>query len=122
MRRIPHRREARPVIRPAIHVLLMAGLEELDFAELAFFVQLLDDREYSRAYTTVSIIMYFMPGLLHQVDDLLAILDAGRHRHGAGHVLARLQRGDGLPGVVGNRRVDVDRIHVRVLQQFFESV
>ncbi len=35
MGRIPHGRQARPVIGPAVHVLLMACLNELQLAELA---------------------------------------------------------------------------------------
>ena len=45
VRGVPHRRQARPVVRPAVHVLLMAGLEELDLAQLALVVELLDEEE-----------------------------------------------------------------------------
>ena len=64
--------------------------------------------------------MYFRPVCLHQVHDLLAVGDAGGHRHGAGHVLAGLERGDAHPGVVRDGRVDVDDVDLRVLEQLLE--
>ena len=45
VRRVLHRRQAGPVVRPAVHVLLVARLQELDLAELALVVQLLDEQE-----------------------------------------------------------------------------
>ena len=113
---VVHRRQARPVIRPAVHVLLVRGLQELNPAEVAVLVELLHEQELARVHD----------GLHHHVllaardlrlNDALAVLDAGRHRHRAGDVLAGLQRLNGLLGVERNRRVDVDRVDVRVLQQ-----
>jgi hypothetical protein len=45
---IPHRRQAGPVVRPAVHVLLMGGLHELELAEFAL-IELLFMKRYSRA-------------------------------------------------------------------------
>ena len=50
-------------------------------------------------------------------DDLPALVHRRRHRHRAGDVLAGLQRGDRLRRVVGDRAVDVDGVDVRVLEQ-----
>ena len=47
MRGVVHRRQTRPVIRPTVHVLLMARLQELDFAQLALLVHLLDEQKFA---------------------------------------------------------------------------
>ena len=44
VRGVPHRRQARPVIGPAVHVLLVAPAQELEPAQLALVVQLLDEQ------------------------------------------------------------------------------
>ena len=84
-------------------------------AQLAVVVQLLDEQVFPAVDD----------GLHHHVDlaaralgfdDLAALVDRGAHRHGAGHVLAGLERLDRHPGVVGDGRVDVDRIDVGVLR------
>jgi hypothetical protein len=54
------------------------------------------------------------PGCLGGIDDRLDLLERGRHRDGAGHVLARLQRGDRLSRMVRDRRVDVHGVDVRI--------
>ena len=64
--------------------------------------------------------MYFRPVFFTSSTILLAVRDAGGHRHGAGDVLAGLERGEAHPRVIGNRRVDVNEIHVLVLEQRVE--
>jgi hypothetical protein len=64
--------------------------------------------------------MYLRPVFLTRSTDLFAVLDAGGHRHGAGDVLARLQRLDAHPAVIGNGRVDVHGVDARVLEHRFE--
>ena len=95
----------------------MAAAQELDAPQLALVVQLLHEQ----------VLAAVDHGLHHHVDraalalrldDLPALVDRGRHRHRAGDVLAGLQRGDGLRGVVGDRRVDVHRVDVRIAQHF----
>jgi len=119
VRGVVHRRQALPVARPAGHVLLVAAAEELDPAEFARVVEFFDEQ----IFTTIN------NRLHHHVDlarlplrghDLAAVLDRGRHRHGAGDVLARLERGDRLPGVVGDRGVDVDGVDLGVLEDVGE--
>ena len=61
--------------------------------------------------------MYFNPVSLHEVDDLLALVERGGHRHGAGDVFAGLERLDRLAAVIGNRRVDVNGMDVRIREQ-----
>ena len=110
---VPHGGQAGPVVGPAVHVLLVAAAQELEPAELTLVVQLLDEQVFAAVDD----------GLHHHVDlaalalgrdDLAALVDRGSHGHGAGHVLAGLQGRDGHPGVVGDRRVDVNRVDVGV--------
>ena len=97
----------------------MAGLQELDFAELALLVELLDVEILARIDDRLGHHV-FQAGLLHEIHDLLALREVRGHRHRAGDVLAGFQRGDGLPAVIGDRRIDVDHIDLRVLQQVLE--
>jgi hypothetical protein len=55
-------------------------------------------------------------GLLRELDDLFAVGDRGRHRHGAGDVLASLEGLDRLRGVIGDRGVDVHRVDFRIAE------
>ena len=112
MRGVPHGRQPGPVVGPAVHVLLMAAAKELEPAQLALVVQILDEE----VFTTVD------DGLHHHVDlaaialgrdDPPALVDRRPHRHGAGDVLAGLEGLDGHPGVIGNRRIDVNGVDVR---------
>ena len=121
VRRIPHRRQSRPVVGPAVHVLLMARLQELYLSEIAFFVELLDVKKLAAIDHGFhhDVILFRLP---HEVHDFLAVLNAGRHRHGAGDVFAGLERRNRLPGVIGNGGVDVDGVDVRVLEQLVEIV
>jgi len=99
----------------------MAGLQKLDFAELPLFVEFLDVKKLAgidhRFHHDV-----FLFRLLDEVHDFFAVLNTRGHRHGAGDVFAGLERGDGLPGMIGNRRVDVNGLNLRVLQQLVEIV
>src|SRR5690606_40630035 len=36
---VVHGRQSGPIVRPAVHVLLMAGFKELDFPQFTFFVR-----------------------------------------------------------------------------------
>jgi len=101
MRRIPHWGQAGPIIGPAVHVLLMTRLEKLNFAELALFVEVLDVKKLAGIDDGFHHHV-LLPRLLHEIHDLLAVLDAGRHGYGASDVFAGFERGDGLPGVIGN--------------------
>jgi hypothetical protein len=115
VRGVPHGRQAGPVVGPAIHVLLMRRLEELHLAQHSLFVEFADVEELPGVHDRLHHHV-LQPGLLHQLHDLLAVLDAGRHGHRTGDVLARLERGDGHPAVVGDGRVDVDGINVGILE------
>ena len=91
-------------------------LEELELAEFALVVEFLHEQEFAGIDHGFHHHV-FQSGGLREVDDLLALLHAGRHRHGAGDVLARLQRLDRLPAVIGDRRVDVDGVDLRIGEQ-----
>ena len=99
----------------------MARLQELDFAEVAFFVELLEVKKLAGIDDGFHHDVFFFR-LPHEVHDFPAVLDAGRHRHGAGDVFAGLERGDRLPGVIGNGGIDVDRVEGRVFKQLVEIV
>ncbi len=116
VRGVVHRWKAFPVSRPAVHVLLVAAAQELDPPELALVVQLLHEQ----------VLAAVDDGLHHHVDlaalalrlhDLAALVDRRRRRHGAGDVLAGLERCDRLRRVIRDRRIDVDGVDVRVAQQ-----
>ena len=86
---VVHGGQAGPVSGPAVHVLLMGGLEELEFPEFPFVIELLHEEEFPgvnhRFHHHV-----FEPGGLGEFDDRFAILDRGGHGNGARDVLAGL--------------------------------
>jgi hypothetical protein len=116
VRGIPHRRQAGPVVGPAVHILLVAAAQELDLAQLTLFVKLLDEQVFAAVddgfHHHVDLAARALGG-----DDLLAFVDGRSHGHGARDVLAGVQGLDGHPGVVGNGGVDVHRVDGRVLEQ-----
>ena len=87
----------------------------LDLAELALLVHLLDEQELAAVDDRLGHHV-LQAGVGHELANLLAVGDVRRHRHGAHHVLARLQRLLAHPGVVRNRAVDVDEVDVGVRQ------
>ena len=97
----------------------MGGLHVLDLAELALVVEFLDEQIFAGIDDRFGHHV-FEACLADQANDLLGLLDRRRHRHGAHDVLAGLQRRDRLRGVIGNRAVDVDEIHVRIGQYLAE--
>ena len=119
VRGVVHGREAGPVAGPAFHVLLVRGLQELQAAERAVVIELLHVEELAGIDHRLHHHIAQARGL-HQLHDLLAFGDRGRHRDRAGHVLAGLEGGDGLAAVVGDRGVDVDGVDFRVLEQRVE--
>ncbi len=88
----------------------------MEFAQLAFVVELLHVEEFARVDDRFHHHV-FQAGRLREFDDLFAVLDRRRHGHGAGDVFASLQRRDGLFGVIGDRCIDVDRINFRILEE-----
>ncbi len=124
---VVHRGQAGPVAGPAVHVLLVAGLQELDFAEFAATIELLHEEKLPRVNHRFHHHV-FQAGLARELHDLLAVLDGGGHRHGAGDVFAGAQGLDGLRGVIGDGRVDVHGLDLRIGEQlvvvlitFFDS-
>ena len=85
-----HRRQARPVVGPAVHVLLVAAAQELEPAQLALVVQLLDEEVLAAVDDRLHHHVDLAAGALG-LDDLAALVDGRGHRHGAGDVLAGLQ-------------------------------
>ena len=119
VRGVVHRDHLFPVVRPAVHVLRMRRRQVLDLAQFALLVHLLDEQELAAVDDRLGHHV-FQPGLLDEFADLLALFDRRRHRHGAHDVLAGLERLQRHPGVVGNRRVDVDEVDLRVGQHVLE--
>ena len=58
--------------------------------------------------------MYFKPVASTFSTILAAFVDGRRHRHGAHHVFARVERSQGHPGVVWNRAVEMHEVDARV--------
>ena len=116
VRRVVHRRQPRPVARPAVHVLLVARLQELQLAQGTVLVELLHVEELAAEYDRLHHHVAEAGGVA-ELDDAFAVLDTGRHGHGAGDVFARFERGDRHRRVVGNRRVDMDEVDVGIFQQ-----
>src|SRR5690606_20311366 len=50
MRSVMHGRQSRPVVWPAVHILLVTGFEELDFAQLSLFVQFFHEQKLTGVY------------------------------------------------------------------------
>jgi hypothetical protein len=117
VRRVVHRRQTGPVAGPAVHVLLMARLQELQLAELALLQQLLAGTGTRASTRRSPSSCTSETGTFAELDDAAAVVDARRHRHRAGDVLARLQRRIVMRRVVGDRRVDVHEVDVGVAQQ-----
>ncbi len=96
----------------------MRAAKELNPTEFALVVHLLDEQIFAgvndRLHHHVD-----LADLALKLDDLAAFVDGRRHRHRAGDVLAGLQGGQGLGGMIGDRRIDMHRVHVRVFQQLF---
>jgi hypothetical protein len=113
---VPHGGQPRPVIGPAVHVLLMASPQKLELAQLTLFVQLLDEE----IFTAVD------DGFHHHVDlaalslgfnDLFAFVNGSSHGNGAGDVLSGVQGLDRHPGVVGDRGIDVNSVDIRIFEK-----
>src|SRR5258708_37129811 len=89
VRGIVHGRQARPVVRPTVHVLLMAAAEKLNPAEFALVIQFFDEEIFAaiddRLHHHVNLARSSL-GL----DQLFAFFNGCGHWHRAGDVLARL--------------------------------
>ena len=98
VRGIVHRRQPGPVIWPAGHVLLMGAAEELELPSLPG-VELIHEEKLTGIDDGLHHHVFLARFLLASTICLHS--STRGHRHRAGHVLARLERGDGLRGVSG---------------------
>ena len=94
----------------------MAGLEELEFAQVPIVVEFLHVEEFT------GVNHGFHHHVLHaafrgKFDDGLAILHRGSHRNGTGHVLARAHGLQGRLGMMRDRGVDVNGIDIGIFKQ-----
>ena len=116
MRRIMHRRQPRPVTRPAFHVLLMGCFQKLQLSELPLIVELLHEEKLPgvnhRLHHHV-----FQAGLLTKLHDLSAILHRSRHGHGASNMLPGLQGRNRMRRMIRNRGINMNRIDLRISQE-----
>ena len=119
VRGVPHRRQSRPIIGPAVHVLLVGRPEELQPPQFAVFVESLDVQKLPGVHHGLGHHVG-QPGLLDEPHDPLAVGDVRGHRHGAEDVFAGLQRRDRHRPVVGDRRIDVHEVDPRVGQHVLE--
>ena len=110
---VVHGREAGPVSGPAVHVLLVGSFEKLEFAEFTFVVEFLHEEEFPGVNHGFHHHV-FETGGLGEFDNCLTIFDRGRHGDGAGYVFSGLQGCDGLFSMIGDGRIDVNGIDVRI--------
>ena len=73
----------------------------LQFAELAFVVQFLDEQKLAAVDNRLGHHV-FKAGFIDGFAQFLAFLDGRCHRHGAHHMLAGAQGLDRLRGVIGD--------------------
>ena len=116
---VVHGRKSGPVAGPTVHVLLMGGFEELELAEFAIIVKLFHEEELAGVDDGFHHHVFQARGGA-EIDDCFTVLDGGRHGDGAGDVLASLEGGDGLLGVIGNGGVDVDGVDRGISEDVFE--
>lgn len=113
---IVHGGKAGPVSGPAVHVLLVAGFEELQLSKLALIIEFLHEEKFAGVDHGLHHHV-FESGFAAGIDDRLAIFSARRHRHSAGHVLAGAQGFEGVFGVIGDGGVDVDGVDVWIREK-----
>ncbi len=89
---VMHGGHAFPVVGPAVHVLLVGGFDELQFAEFAFVVQVFHVEEFARVNDGFHHHV-FEAAFFGQFDDFFAVFLAGGHGNGAGDVFAGFQGG-----------------------------
>ena len=107
-----------PVTWPAIHVLRMTRREVLQLAEFALVVKLLDKQKFAAVNHRLSHHV-LEAGFVDGLAKFLALGDRCCHWHGAHHMLAGAQGLDGLRRVIGDRRVNMNRINLGIGQQLF---
>lgn len=117
--RVVHGRQALPVPGPSAHLLLVGATQELQPTESSRSKKVLHEEELARVHDRLHHHVV-LPGGLDGGDDGLTLVKRSRHGHGARDVLARVQRSDRLASVVGDRRVQMYRVHIRILEQRVE--
>ena len=74
VRRIVHGRQTRPIVGPPVHILLMAGLHELQLAEFAAVQHLLHVQILARVDDRLGHEV-LQPGRVAELNDAPAVLD-----------------------------------------------
>jgi len=120
VRGVVHWWQTRPVVGPTVHVLLMARLQKLNLAQLAFLVQLAQEQKLTGVDDCLGHHV-LESSFLHQLDDLSALVHSGGHRHRTHDVFARFQSGNRLAGMIGNGRIDVNEVHVGIGEHVLEA-
>ncbi len=108
-----------PIIRPAIHVLGMRGLEVLDLAKLSTLIHILDEQKLAAIDHRLSHHV-LQASLGDKFTDFFAFLDSRRHRHRTHDVLACLERGNAHTCMVANRAIDMNKVDFGVSQNVVE--
>ena len=119
MRAVPERGQSHPVGRPVFHILIVRAAQELDPSQLSALDQLFDIKILVGVQRGFHHHVGF-PAALYRVADCADPLHTGRHRHGAGTMLARVEHAHGLIRVVGNGRDQMHRVHAFIRQHFVE--
>src|SRR5690606_8096637 len=117
--RVMHGRKSRPVVGPAVHVLLMAGFDKLKLAQLPLVVELFHEKELPGVHDSFHHHVG-ETGFFHRLHDPAAVLHRSSHGNRTSHVFPGTKGLQRLAGMVWDEPVNMYRVDVRVFQQFIE--
>ena len=112
---VVHGGQAGPIIRPAIHVLLMAGLYKLNLSQRPTVGELFDEKKLARIDNCFGHHVA-QACLLNQIHDCFAFFQARCHRHRAHHMLAGSERSNRHWSMVWNGCVEMHSVNIRIVQ------
>ena len=115
MRGIPHRWQAWPVVRPAVHILHVAASQKLQAAQHTFVVKIFHIKVFAAIDDGFHHHIGLAAGSLG-LDNRAALFHGCPHGHGTGHMLAGFEGGDAHPSVIRDGAVDVNGVDVGIVQ------
>ena len=116
MGRVVHRWQPGPVVRPAVHVLLVACLKKLNVPKFTSIGHLFYEQELAGVNDRLGHHV-LQAGLFREVDNLLAVFNGRGHWHRTHHMLAGLKGRQRHRCVVGDRGVNVNRVDLLVRKE-----
>ena len=111
-----HRWQTGPIARPTGHVLLVASLEKLQFAQFTLLIEILHEQKLTRINHRLHHHV-LKSGGLSQRYNFFALLCRGRHWHCAGDMLTCLQCCDRLRTMIWNGCIDMNSVDIWILKQ-----